>query len=94
MSVRIGKAEPKAEGLVVVMYDGDGVNSESGDNEFNGVNANTKGGEVIESEYKHINPLHLLLDFNNMQPSLTVFVSKIIDYALLVTTIALNLDKI
>ena len=94
MSVRIGKAELKAKCLVVVMYDGDGVNSESGDNEFNGVNANTKGGEVIENEYKHINPLHLLLDFNNMQPSLTVFVSKIIDSALLVMTIALNLDKI
>ena len=88
MSVRTGEC------LVVVMYDGDGVNSESGDDEFNGVNANTKGGEVIESKYKHINPLHLLLDFSNMQPNFTVYVSKIIDSALLNMTIAFNLDKI
>ena len=66
MSVGIGKAELKVKYIVVVMYDGDGVNSESGDNEFNSVNVNTKGGEVIKNGYKYINPLHILSDFNNM----------------------------
>ena len=94
MSVRIGKAELKAKGLVVVMYDEDGVNSESGDDEFNDDDANTKDDKVIESEYEYVNPFHLLLDFSNMQPNFTVYVSKIIDFALLNMTIALNLDKI
>ena len=66
MSVGIGKAELKVKYIVVVMYDGDEVNSESGDNEFNSVNANTKGGEVTKDGYKHLNPLHLPLDFSNM----------------------------
>ena len=94
MSVGIGKAELKVKYIVVVMYNGDEVNSESGDNEFNSVNANAKGGEVIKNGYKHLNPLHILFDFNNMYPSLTVFISKMIDSTLLAMTIAFNLYKI
>ena len=66
MFVGIGMAEPKVEYIVVVKYGGDEVNSENGDNEFNSVNANTKGGEITKDGYQHLNPLHLPLDFSNM----------------------------
>ena len=79
---------------MVVMYDEDGVNSENGGDEFNNDNADTKDDKVIENEYEYANTLHLLFIFNNKQPNITVYVSKIIDFALLNMTIALNLDKI
>ena len=67
MFVGIGKAELKVKYIVVVMYDGDEVSSESGDIKFDSVSANAKeGGVVIKNGYKHLNPLHILFDFNNM----------------------------
>ena len=76
------------------MYDEDGVNSENGGDEFNNDDADTKEDKVIESKHEYVNTFHLLLNFNNMQPDITVYVSKIIDFALLNMIIAFNLDKI
>ena len=76
------------------MFDEDGVNSENGGDEFNNDDADTKEDKVIESEYEHVNTLHLLFIFNNKQPNITVYVSKMIDFALLNMIIAFNLDKI
>ena len=92
MSVNDGAAELEAEGLVVVMNDGDGVNSENEDNELVGDNANTKDDGVTESEYNHINLLRLSLDFSSEQPNFIVLVSKIIDFAPLAMVIAFNLN--
>ena len=77
MSVNDGATQLEAEGLVVVMYDGDGVNSENGDNELVGDNANTKDDGGTESEYNHINLLRLSLDFSSEQPNFIVLVSTL-----------------
>ena len=67
MTMGICKAELEVKYTVVVMYDGDEVSSESGDNEFDSVSANAKeGGVVIKNGSKRLNTLHTLIDFNNM----------------------------